>query len=164
MDTMTSDSDAIPTIGLGQYFEDMTPGRRFKTIGRSITEPDIVNFINTTGMVELLFTNLEFLREDSDIKGRLAPGALVFTFAEGLLVQATMQGTGFAFLGMTLDIKAPCVAGDTIHVEVEVTEARRSKSRPNRGIVTTLNRVIRQDGTVAMVYTPTRMMKARTTG
>lgn len=161
---MNHDDDEFPTIGLGQYFEDMTLGRKFKTIGRSITEPDIVNFINTTGMVELLFTNLEFLKEDSDIKGRLAPGALVFTLSEGLLVQSTMQGTGFAFLGMSLNIENPCFAGDTIHVEVEVTEARRSKSRPNRGIVTTTNRVIKQDGTVAMVYTPTRMMKARTTG
>jgi len=161
---MNQSDDEIPTIGLGQYFEDMTVGRRFKTIGRTITEPDIVNFINTTGMVEVLFTNYEFLKNDSDIKGRLSPGALVFTMAEGLLVQSTMQGTGFAFLGMTLNIMGPCIAGDTIHVEVEVTEARRSKSRPNRGIVTTTNKVIKQDGTVVMIYTPTRMMKARTTG
>ncbi len=161
---MTSSAGEIPTVGLGKYFEDLTPGGRFKTIGRTITETDIVNFINCTGMVELLFTNLEFLKNDSDIKGRLAPGALVFAFAEGLLVQATMQGTGFAFLGMTLEVKAPCIAGDTIHVEVEVTEARRSKSRPSRGIVTTKNTVIKQDGSVVLIYTPTRMLKARTTG
>jgi acyl dehydratase len=161
---MQSTAGDVPTLGLGKYFEDLVPGYRFRTIGRTITEPDIVNFINCTGMVELLFTNLEFLKNDSDIKGRLAPGALVFTFAEGLLVQATMQGTGYAFLGMTLNINGPCVAGDTIHVEVEVTEARRSKSRPNRGIVTTRNTVLKQDGTPVLVYTPTRMLKARTSG
>jgi acyl dehydratase len=160
----TTNTDDLPVLGLGQFFEDMPLGRRFKTIGRTITEPDIVAFINCTGMTEVLFTNMEFLKHESDIKGRLSPGSLVYCFAEGLLVQATMQHTGFAFLGMELKIVNPVFAGDTIHVEVEVTESRRSKSRPNRGIVTTFNRVVKQDGTVALTYTPTRMIKARTNG
>src|SRR3974390_1176051 len=91
------------TLGLGLYFEDLPVGRTFKTIGRTVTEADITNFVNCTGMVEVLFTNLEFLREESDIKQRLAPGALVSAFAEGLLVQSTMQPTGFAFLHVELN-------------------------------------------------------------
>jgi len=154
----------METIGIGLHFEDATLGRKFKTIGRTITEPDIVNFINCTGMTEVLFMNLEFLKEESDIKGRPAPGALVFCFAEGLLIQATMQHTGFAFLNMEFEIKGPVVAGDTIHVECEVIEARRSKSRPNRGLVRTRNIVRKQDGSVVLEYTPLRMMKARTNG
>jgi acyl dehydratase len=157
-------SKELPTLGLGLHFEDLPVGRAFKTIGRTITEPDIVAFINCTGMTEVLFTNLEFLAHESDIKGRLAPGSMVYCFAEGLLVHATMQKTGYAFLGMTFNIENPVFAGDTIHVEVEVTEARRSKSRPNRGIVTTFNRVVKQDGTIALTYSPTRMIKARGTG
>ncbi|MBN8909063.1 MAG: acyl dehydratase [Rhodospirillales bacterium] len=113
-------SDDLPCLGLGLYFEDLPVGRRFRTIGRTVTEPDIVNFVNATGMTEVLFTNLEFLAEESDIKGRIAPGALGYTFAEGLLVHATMQHTGFAFLEMELKIEGPLFAGDTIHVEVEV--------------------------------------------
>jgi acyl dehydratase len=154
----------METVGLGIPFEDLPLGRQFKTIGRTITEPDIVNFVNATGMTELLFTNYEFLKNESDIKQRLAPGAMVYAFAEGLLTQSTMQGTGFAFLNMELNIENPCFAGDTIHVECEVIESRRSKSRPNRGLVRTRNRVIKQDGKVALVYTPLRMVKARTTG
>jgi acyl dehydratase len=154
----------METLGLGLHFEDVPVGRKFKTIGRTITETDIVTFINCTGMTEVLFTNMEFLKEESDIKQRVAPGALVFTFSEGLLVQATMQHTGFAFLNMELDIKGPVVVGDTIHVEVEVIESRRSKSRPNRGLVRTMNTVKKQDGTVVLVYTPLRMIKARTAG
>lgn len=151
----------IETVGLGQYFEDMPLGRKFKTFGRTVTEADITNFVNATGMVEVLFTNVEFLREESDIKGRVAPGALAYTFAEGLLVQSTMQHTGFAFLEMDLKIENPVLAGDTIHVECEVTEARRSKSRPGRGLVRTHNKVIKQDGVVALTYTPLRMIKCR---
>jgi acyl dehydratase len=154
----------METLGIGLHFEDATLGRKFKTIGRTVTEPDIVNFINCTGMTEVLFTNLEFLKHESDIKGRLAPAALVYCFAEGLLVHATMQHTGFAFLHMEFDVKGPVVAGDTIHVECEVVEARRSKNRPNRGLVRTKNIVRKQDGSVVLEYTPLRMMKARTSG
>ena len=110
---------------------------------------------------ELTLLIMEFLREEPDIKGRVAPGALGYTFAEGLLVQATMQHTGFAFLEMELKVEAPVLAGDTLHVEVEVTEARLSKSRPGRGLVRTRNKVVKQDGTVALTYTPLRMIKCR---
>jgi acyl dehydratase len=151
----------METVGIGFHFEDVPVGRKFRTIGRTVTEADIVNFVNCTGMVEVLFTNLEFLKQDSDIKGRLAPAALVYTFAEGLLVQATMQHTGYAFLNMELDVKSPVFAGDTIHVECEVTEARLSETKPGRGLVRTSNRVVKQDGTVALVYTPLRMIKCK---
>ena len=151
----------METVGIGFHFEDLPVGRQFRTIGRTVTEADIVNFVNCTGMVEVLFTNTEFLKRDSDIKGRLAPAALAYTFAEGLLVQATMQYTGYAFLNMQLDVKSPVFAGDTIHVECEVVEARLSQSKPGRGLVRTSNRVVKQDGTVALVYTPLRMVKCR---
>jgi len=153
--------DNMETVGLGFFYEDLPVGRQFKTIGRTVTEPDIVNFINTTGMTEVIFMDLEFVEHESDIKGRVAPGALGYTFAEGLLVQATMQHTGFAFLNMELSIEAPVFAGDTLHVECEVIEARLSKSRPGRGLVRTRNKVVKQDGTVALIYTPLRMIKCR---
>ena len=68
----------METVGLGLFFEDLPVGRQFKTIGRTVTEADITNFVNCTGMVEVLFTNTEFLEHESDIKGRPAPGALVY--------------------------------------------------------------------------------------
>jgi acyl dehydratase len=155
------EEDDMETVGLGFHFDDLPVGRRFKTIGRTVTEADITNFVNCTGMVEVLFTNLEFLANESDIKQRLAPAALVYAFAEGLLVQSTMQHTGFAFLHMELNVENPVFAGDTIHAECEVVEARRSKSRPDRGLVRTHIRIVKQDGTVALTYTPLRMIKCR---
>jgi hypothetical protein len=53
----------MEVVGLGFYFEDLPLGRRFRTIGRTVTEADITNFVNCTGMVEVLFANTEFLRE-----------------------------------------------------------------------------------------------------
>ena len=151
----------MDTVGIGFFFEDLPLGKKFKTIGRTITETDIINFCNCTGNTEVLFTNLEFLANQSDLKGRPVPGPLSYCIAEGLLVQATMQYTGFAFLNMELNIEKPVMAGDTIHVEVEVIESRRSKSRPNRGLVRTRNKIVKQSGEVAIVYTPLRMIKCK---
>jgi acyl dehydratase len=148
-------------LGLGLYFEDLPVGRKFRTIGRTLTEADLVNFIGVTGMTEVLFSNTEFLRTESGITQRVVPGAMVYSFAEGLLVHATMQHTGFAFLNMELDVKGPSFVGDTIHVECEVTESRRSASRPSRGLVRTSNTVKKQDGSVVLTYNPLRMVKAR---
>jgi acyl dehydratase len=153
--------DGLEVLGLGQYFEDLPLGRKFRTIGRTLTESDLVNFIGVTGMTEVLFSNVEFLATESDIQRRVVPAAMVYCFAEGLLVHATMQHTGFAFLNMELDVVATTCVGDTIHVECEVIESRRSKSRPNRGLVRTSNRVVKQDGGVALTYSPLRLVKAR---
>ena len=155
------EEDGMETVGLGFCFEDLPIGRQFKTIGRTVTEADIGNFVNCTGMVEVLFTNLEFLAHESEIKQRLAPAALVYAFAEGLLVQSTMQHTGLAFLHMELNVENPVFAGDTIHAECEVIEARRSRSRPDRGLVRTRVRVVKENGTIVLTYTPLRMVKCR---
>jgi acyl dehydratase len=85
----------------------------------------------------------------------------VFCLAEGLLTQATMQGTGFAFLEMDYKIEGPTFANDTVHVECEVIESRRSQSKPQYGLVRTRNFVIKQDGKRVLTYTPLRMVKAR---
>ena len=154
-------NDHVETVGLGFYFEDLPVGRQYKTIGRTITEADITNFVNCTGMVEVLFTNLEFLAHESDIKQRLAPAALVYAVAEGLLVQSTMQHTGLAFLNMELNVENSVLAGETVFAECEVIEARRSRSRRDRGLVRTRVRVVKQDGTTALTYTPLRMVKCR---
>lgn len=151
----------MQTVGLGFHWNDLALGQKFRTVGRTITEADLAAFIGTTGMTEVLFNNIEFLKEESAIKGgRPVPGALVYSFAEGLLMQATMQGTGLAFLNMTLDIKGPSFIGDTIHVECEVVEIRPT-SKGNRGLVRTMNEVRNQRGEVVLTYNPLRMMKGR---
>ncbi|MGE4368427.1 MAG: MaoC/PaaZ C-terminal domain-containing protein [Burkholderiaceae bacterium] len=155
---MAQTPNDLPIVGLGIPFEEWTLGRKFRTVGRTVTEADITNFVCVTGMLEVLFTNLDYLENESLIKGRLAPGALVYTFAEGLLMQSVMQHTGLAFLGMELKVNQPVFAGDTIHVQCEVTEARPT-SKPGRGIVTALNNIVNQRGEIVQAYTATRMVK-----
>jgi acyl dehydratase len=153
--------EEFETVGLGIHWEDLPVGRKFKTVGRTLTEADMVAFISNIGMTEVLFTNVEWLKEESAIKGRVCPGSMVFSFAEGLLTQSTMQGVGFAFLGMSLEIKGPTFVGDTIHVECEVIECRESKGRPGMGLVRTRNQIKKHDGTLVLEYTPLRLVKGR---
>ena len=146
-------------VGLGLRWDDLSVGQQFRTIGRTITEADIVNFVNCTGMVEVLFTDMEYLKAHGPMQGRVAPAAMIYAFAEGLLVQATMQHTGLAFLNMELNVKGPTFAGDTIHVECEVVEIKPTKK--NRGLVRTYNQIINQQGETLITYNPLRMMAGR---
>ena len=148
-------SDPIPIIGRGYSYEDLKTGFRFRTHRRTIAESDLAAFINLTWLTEELFA----VADDSSraIKGRPVPGALVYSFAEGLLLPS-MQDTGLAFLNATLDVKAPTVVGDTIHVEAEVTEARLT-SKGDRGLVRFANKVVNQRGETVLEYNPLRLLK-----
>jgi len=150
-------SDNVHPIGRGFCYEDLKVGMRFRTHRRTIAESDLANFVNLTWLTEELFA----VEDDSQraIKGRPVPGALVYSFAEGLLLPS-MQDTGLAFLGATLDVKAPTVVGDTIHVEVEVTECRLA-SKGDRGLVRFANKVVNQRGETVIEYNPLRMLKRK---
>jgi len=153
--------DQVTELGLGLFFEDWTVGRKFRSVGRTIQNADVCAFINVTHMNEVLFTDMEHARNESAMKGRVVPAALSYCFGEGLCLANTLQHTGIAFLDMALSIDNPAFVGDTIHVEIEVIEARRSKSRPDRGLVRTRNRVVKSDGTLVLTYTPLRLVKCR---
>ena len=154
-------ADDMPTVGLGLYFEDLPVGKKFKSLGRTVMDADICAFCNVIHMTEVLFTDMEFVRNESDIKGRIAPGSFVYGIAEGLLAQSTMQKTGYAFINMELTVHRPVFAGDTVHVQCEVIESRLSKSRPGRSLVRTANKVVNQHGEVVLSYNPLRMVKCR---
>ena len=147
----------IPVVGRGFCFEDLKAGLRFRTHRRTIAAADAAAFINLSWLTEELFA----VEDDSAraIKGRPVPGALVYSFAEGLLLP-TMQDTGLAFLNCTLDIKGPTVVGDTIHVECEVIEHRLT-SKGDRGLVRFANKVNNQRGEVVLEYNPLRLLKRK---
>jgi acyl dehydratase len=150
----------MKTVGIGFYWDDLTVGDEFRTLNRTITEPDIVNFIGVTGMVETMFTDLSFADHGGLIQGRVVPAACTYTMIEGLLCQATMQTTGLALLEVEKKVLKPVFAGDTVHAEVEVT-AIRPTSKGNRGIVTTQNNVMNQKGEMVITYRAVRMMAGR---
>ena len=146
-------------LGGGLFYEDLEPGTRWHTAGRTITEADLVAYVNLTWFTEELFTN-QHDRTDHAIAGRPVPAGLVFTMAEGLVLPS-MERTGLAFLHTDLDVKRPTLVGDTIYVRCEVIEARGT-SKPDRGLVRTRNVVTNASGEPVLVCQPLRLMRRRT--
>lgn len=148
----------IPRMGQGFYWQDLQVGQRWRTFCRTITETDLVNFINATGMLEAIF--IEDGYEAGAIKGRPVPGALTYTFIEGFILQSMIQGTGLAMLELHQKILAPVMVGDSIHAVVEVT-AMRPTSKGNRAVVTSQIVVSNQRNEAVMEYTAVRLLAGR---
>src|SRR3990170_8129455 len=147
----------------GRHFEELAVGEKLSTLSRTISETDIINFICLAGITEELFTSIEYIRNRSIYKNRIAPGALTFSIAEGLTIQTGMlHDTGMAFLGLKdMRITAPVFKDDTIRVEIEVID-KRETSKPDRGVVTFVHRVKNQRDEVVMEYTILRMIRRKT--
>ncbi|GMV56607.1 MAG: hypothetical protein AMXMBFR6_24120 [Betaproteobacteria bacterium] len=148
----------LGVLGKGFFWEELEVGTTWRTLGRTITEPDLSNFVNLAWFIEELFTN-QHDREHVVLPGRSVPGALVYCFAEGLLMPS-IQGMGMAFLNMQLDVKGPTQVGDTIYVHCEVIESRPT-SKPDRGLLRTMNRIVNQHGDTVITYNPLRMLRRR---
>lgn len=148
----------VARMGQGAYWQDLQPGQRWRTFRRTITETDLVNFINTTGMLEAIF--IEEGYEGGAIRGRPVPGALTYTFIEGFILQSMIQGTGLAMLELHQKILGPVLVGDTIEALVEVTDVKPT-SKNNRAVVTSLIRVFNQRGQPVMEYTAVRLLAGR---
>ena len=146
-------------IGEGLNFEAHAVGATYRTLGRTVSETDIVNFVNLGGFTEPLFMDMEFVARASVFKRRAAPGALTFSLSEGLIMQTGLiHGTGMAWLGGEINVVAPVLEGDTIRVEVEIVD-KRETSKADRGIVTYRHRVLNQRDEVVMEAKIQRMIR-----
>ena len=45
---------------LASRWEQLSPGQRFRTLNRTVTETDLVMFTGVTGMLEVIFTDRTF--------------------------------------------------------------------------------------------------------
>ncbi len=150
---------AAPRLGQGFVWQDLQVGQRFRTFRRTVTESDLVQFINVTGMLEAIF--IEEGYEGGAMRGRPVPGALTYTLIEGFILQTMIQGTGLAMLELHQKILAPVLVGDTIEAMVEVTGIRPT-SKSGRAVVTSRIDVFKQGGVQVMTYTATRLLAGRT--
>ncbi len=119
-------------------FDDIAVGDRYDTLGRTITEADVVNFAGVSGDFNALHTDAEVMA-DSAFGERIAHGALVFSIVTGLLWQSRSEAEKeaiVAFYGVDeLRFVKPVFVGDTIHAEVEVAERERRDHPVATGVV-----------------------------
>lgn len=146
--------------GRGLYLEEFEIGKIYESAGRTITEADVVNFAGLSGDFNPLHMDVEFGKNNMFGK-RVAHGALGLIIATGLSNQTGLyEGTTIAFLELSAKYLAPLCIGDTVHLEMIPTESRHS-SKPGRGILKVMAKLVNQDGIVIMESPWTFMMKAR---
>lgn len=146
---------ALPVLGRGAVWQDLSVGQRFRTFRRTVTETDLVNFIGVTGMLEAIFIDAAY--EGSAMRGRAVPAALTYSLIEGFILQTLIQGTGLAMLELNQKIHAPVLVGDTIWATVEVTGIRPT-SKSGRAVVDSVMEVRNQNDVLVMTYTARRLL------
>jgi 3-hydroxybutyryl-CoA dehydratase len=130
----------LPALG----YHDLAPGDQWESLGRTVTEADVVAFAGLSGDFNPIHVDHEVARRGPFGKP-LAHGLLGLAMASGLASHAPRVDT-LAFLGI-LEWKflRPIAIGDTIRV-VSTVEAVAPRSRGRRGVVTWHRRLLNQDG------------------
>jgi len=144
------------------YFEDMHIGDKVVSVGRTVTEADIVNFAGLSGDYNTIHTDAEFAK--GSIAGqRIAHGLLPLVISAGLFTRTAYNLSIMEALTAFTEIrswkfKKPVVIGDTIKVEAEIIEKEDSRPESKNGKIvfrrTVLNQrdEIIQVGELVMLY------------
>jgi acyl dehydratase len=145
---------------VSRYFEDLQIGETHSSLGRTITEADIVNFAGLSGDFTPLHLDEEFAKKTA-FGARVAHGALVFSISTGLVTQMNLlPDTLIAFYGIEkLRFTRPVFIGDTVHVTKKVTDTLERGQ--DRGVVTFATTVLNQRDEPVLVYSDKLVVKRR---
>lgn len=85
---------------VGLYFDEFEIGDQVESVGRTITETDIVNFAGISGDWNLIHTDAEYSKTQM-FGQRVAHGLLILSIASGQAVRlGFMEDTIMAFRGL----------------------------------------------------------------
>jgi len=144
----------------GMCFEDFAIGDTGTSVGRTVTETDIVNFAALSGDWNQIHTDVEYAA-GTMYKERIAHGLLVLSIASGLAVRmGFMEGTVQAFMGLDWQFRGPTKIGDTVRVHAEVTELK-PMPRLNGGLVTFRMQILNQRDKIVHRGTWSVLMKSK---
>jgi len=132
-----------------RFFEDFIVGETRLTLGRTITESDIVAHAGQTGDFFPHHMDAEWCARQ-DFKRRIAHGTLVFSIGVGMTatdINPRGMSTGYDRLRF---IK-PVFIGDTIRSKATIKEKRDHPRRAGHGIVVELLEVTNQAGENVLV-------------
>jgi acyl dehydratase len=127
----------------GKTFDDLRIGDEVATIGRTITETDVVNFAGVSGDFHPEHMNDEYAKK-GPIGRRIVHGLLTTAAATGMVNQTGItEGTTIAVLEMKQKFLKPVKFGDTIHSVFRIADKKETR-KPDRGIVTATLTVLNQ--------------------
>ncbi|HWI25789.1 MAG TPA: MaoC family dehydratase [Stellaceae bacterium] len=144
-----------------RYLDDFTVGERFVTRGVTLTESLIIGFAMTYDP-QPFHIDVEAARE-SNYGGLIASGfqtlALGFRMVleTGIFRASSMGSPGFDELRWLLPVRP----GDTLHTELEVTEKKPSRSKPDRGILRVAYRIRNQKEEDVLTFLSMHLLRRR---
>jgi len=128
------------------YAEDVHTGQEWESLGRTVTEADIVNFAGLSGDFNPIHLDHEFARA-TPFHRPIAHGLLVFSMASGLALYIPPMRT-LAFVSISnWQFKGPVFIGDTLRVRTRVME-KEMRARGRRGVITWHRQIVNQNGKV----------------
>ncbi|MCJ7737972.1 MAG: MaoC family dehydratase N-terminal domain-containing protein [Anaerolineae bacterium] len=143
----------------GSYYEEFEVGDTVETVGRTITESDVVAFAGLTGDYNQLHTDAEFAKK-AMFGERVAHGLLVLGIVSGLANRSGfIDGTVEAFTGVEWKFRAPIRIGDTVHARFEVRRKRDAQGHSG-GLVYFEVAVLNQRNETVQKGTWTVLMKS----
>jgi acyl dehydratase len=127
-------------------FDELLPGERFETPGRTVGEEDISAFAALTGDTHPQHVDADWAA-GSRFGERIAHGLLVLSFAAGSMPFDPERVVALRRVGDAV-FKQPVKIGDTVHVEGEVVSTKPIDD--SNGLVECRWRVVNQHGRLVL--------------
>jgi acyl dehydratase len=141
------------------YLEDLAEGHEVVSASRVVATEDIEAFAELSGDHNPLHLDDEHARA-AGFDGRIAHGLLVLSISSGLGSEEDDWAIG-AYLEASRRFVAPVIPGDEVHTVSRITDLRRSRSKPDRGVVTMHVETRNQRGEVVLEGTDIVLVGAR---
>jgi acyl dehydratase len=131
------------------FFEDYHTDMSRGTVGRTITETDVVMHAGQTGDFYPHHMDKEWCKTQ-EFKERIAHGTLIFSVGIGMTA-GEINPEAFSYGYDRLRFIKPVFIGDTIDARVSVKEKREYPKNQNLGVVVELVEVFNQRNEVVLV-------------
>lgn len=141
------------------FFEDLEVGREWESLGRTVTEADIVNFAGLSGDFNPIHVDHHFAAA-TPFRKPIAHGMLVFAIASGLSVNSPPVRT-LAFLSVReWHFRGPVFPGDTVRIRGKVVE-KNVRGRGKRGEIVWNRQILNQENKVVQEGVLITLVEAR---
>ncbi|RME71770.1 MAG: dehydratase [Chloroflexi bacterium] len=130
------------------YFEDYEIGFSRQTLGRTITETDIVLHAGQSGDFFPHHMDAEWVKTQP-FKRRIAHGTLILTIAIGMTA-VDINPAAFSYGYDRVRFIRPVFIGDTIRVRATITEKREYPKRPDHGFLVEQVEVFNQNDEIVL--------------
>jgi acyl dehydratase len=141
------------------YLDDVQIGQEWESLGRTVTETDIVNFAGLSGDFNPIHIDHEFARS-TPFRRPIAQGLLILSMCSGLGLYSPPMRT-LAFLELReWHFREPVFIGDTIRLRSKILE-KEVRGRGRRGAITWQRQVINQEGKVVQEGISRTMVEGR---